>query len=304
MVLDNNDAARDREVAAHVLGQHRYRAPGADGADDRAALDPLDAGDGGGGGGAVGQDGAPAPTRVRVKYDARLYGARAPGKKEPLTGAFLRKYIAFAKARFAAPELTPEAGEAIAEYYADLRSSAEVRALPVTVRTLETLIRLASAHAKVRLSAYVEPADVGEATALMDLIMKSDPSAAEARRREGGAGGVGAGAKRARGEGEGEEGGAAPAPAPPGDEGEPAPETDDADMAAAPAGAPAGRGAIRAVVMELGQANAGAASVTGVLAELRARSAPAARAEVLAALAELEGEERILQEGEDFYLAS
>jgi DNA replication licensing factor MCM3 len=302
VVLDNNDAARDREVAAHVLGQHRYRAPGADGADDRAALDPLDAGDGGDG--RVDQNGEPAPTRVRVKYDARLYGARAPGKKEPLTGAFLRKYIAFAKARFAAPELTPEAGEAIAEYYADLRSSAEVRALPVTVRTLETLIRLASAHAKVRLSAYVEPADVGEATALMDLIMKSDPSAAEARRRAGG--GAGAGAKRARGEGEEEEGGAA-APAPPGDGGEPAPETDDAEVAgagAAPAGAPAGRGAIRAVVMELGQANAGAASVTGVLAELRARGAPAARAEVLAALAELEGEERILQEGEDFYLAS
>lgn len=32
-----------------------------------------------------------------------------------------------------APELTPEASEAIAEYYADLRNSQDVKALPVTV---------------------------------------------------------------------------------------------------------------------------------------------------------------------------
>jgi DNA replication licensing factor MCM3 len=31
VVLDNNDAARDREIAEHVLGQHRYRSAGAKG---------------------------------------------------------------------------------------------------------------------------------------------------------------------------------------------------------------------------------------------------------------------------------
>jgi hypothetical protein len=36
-----------------------------------------------------------------------------------------------------------------AEYYADLRNSQEVKALPVTVRSLETIIRLSCAHAKV-----------------------------------------------------------------------------------------------------------------------------------------------------------
>lgn len=36
------------------------------------------------------------------------------------------------------------------EYYADLRNSQEVKALPVTVRTLETIIRLSCAHAKAR----------------------------------------------------------------------------------------------------------------------------------------------------------
>ena len=54
------------------------------------------------------------------------------------------------------------------------------------VRTLETLIRLSCAHAKVRLSPYVEKGDVEEVAALMDLIMKSDPSAQQARAAGGG----------------------------------------------------------------------------------------------------------------------
>ena len=37
-----------------------------------------------------------------------------PVPQEPLSLPFLKKYIAFAKQRFAAPELTPEASDAIA----------------------------------------------------------------------------------------------------------------------------------------------------------------------------------------------
>ena len=39
-------------------------------------------------------------TAVRVKYDARLHGARVAGRKEPLTTAFLQKYIQYAKNRY------------------------------------------------------------------------------------------------------------------------------------------------------------------------------------------------------------
>ena len=49
-------------------------------------------------------------------------------------------------------ELTGEAMEAIGEYYAELRARADESALPITVRTLETLIRLSTAAAKARLS--------------------------------------------------------------------------------------------------------------------------------------------------------
>jgi hypothetical protein len=39
-------------------------------------------------------------TEMRVQYDARLHGPRdARGFKEPLTTAFLRKYIHYAKSR-------------------------------------------------------------------------------------------------------------------------------------------------------------------------------------------------------------
>jgi DNA replication licensing factor MCM3 len=76
-------------------------------------------------------------TPMYVKYDARLYGPRVAGQREPLSLPFLKKYVAFAKQRFSAPELTEEASEAIAEYYAELRNSQEVKALPVTVSIAE-----------------------------------------------------------------------------------------------------------------------------------------------------------------------
>ena len=174
VVLDNNDALRDRDIAEHVLGQHRYRTAGDDGktVGDDALVDSLE----------EDENRARGETPMRVKYDARLYGPRNPGQKDPLSLPFLKKYIAFAKQRFAAPELTPEASESIAEYYAELRNSSEVKALPVTVRTLETIIRLACAHAKIRLSPFVEAEDVQEVQSLVDLILKSDPSAENVRK--------------------------------------------------------------------------------------------------------------------------
>ena len=49
-------------------------------------------------------------------------------------------------------ELTGGAMEVIGDYYAELRAQADTNALPITVRTLETIIRLSTAAAKARLS--------------------------------------------------------------------------------------------------------------------------------------------------------
>ena len=63
------------------------------------------------------------------------------------------------------PELTKVAADNLAKSWRELREKSvdeeygEGRAVPITVRTLETLIRLATAHAKVRLSKKVEKID-------------------------------------------------------------------------------------------------------------------------------------------------
>ena len=44
------------------------------------------------------------------------------------------------------------AQEAIQDFYAELREHTDVSDLPITVRTLETILRLATAAAKARLA--------------------------------------------------------------------------------------------------------------------------------------------------------
>lgn len=327
VVLDNNDAARDREIAEHVLGQHRYRAPGDDGktvSDDTLIDSILEA-----------TQKAAGETQMRVKYDVRLYGPRRHGQKDPLSLPFLKKYIAFAKQKFSAPVITPEASSAIAEYYAELRNSAEVKALPVTVRTLETMIRLACAHAKVRLSPFVEASDVEEVIALMDLIMKSDPSAQEVRKAVGRREdrrtkrtrdtAEGANSDDDGSDGDGEDGDDRAAAAAMEEDEENSGKEDESDSEGGAAMEedadeeaisdvegdiePASLGAvlrdtIRGVVMELVQSTSGLASVTGVMGILKERKVKATRGEITTVLEELEGDEKIMLDGEDFYLAS
>lgn len=82
----------------------------------------------------------------------------------------MRKYIHIA--RCMKPKLTEEASKAIADEYSKLRSEDTVesdvaRTQPITARTLETLIRLSTAHAKARLSKNVT---VDDAYAAIELV--------------------------------------------------------------------------------------------------------------------------------------
>merc|ERR1711977_50489 len=72
-------------------------------------------------------------------------------KVEVLSIPFVKKYIQYAKSRIK-PVLTAEASERISEIYVSLRNDDmqgnQRKTSPMTVRTLETIIRLSTAHAK------------------------------------------------------------------------------------------------------------------------------------------------------------
>lgn len=82
---------------------------------------------------------------------------RATPEEAELTPAFIRKYLSFARMR-SRPALTDEALEEIRNYYVKMRNSGsgdQIKAIPISARQLEALVRLAEASAKTRLSQTV-----------------------------------------------------------------------------------------------------------------------------------------------------
>lgn len=182
VVLDKLDRGADRNISDHVLRMHRYTRAGQEGiplsfevsSTDHMAL-LKDTG-----------DNSDAADSIFQKYDPLLHGgfqtsSYAGSGNGILTLDFLKKYIYYAKTRFQ-PVLTDSAIDLIAEGYAELRSQQNARTLPVTARSLETLIRLASAHAKARLSKSIEKEDANKAMALMSFALyheASEPSVSD-----------------------------------------------------------------------------------------------------------------------------
>jgi DNA replication licensing factor MCM3 len=87
---------------------------------------------------------------------------------------FIKKYIQYAKSRVK-PVLTKGAADHIIATYSALRnddlSGNQRRTSPITPRTLETLIRLSTAHAKARLSNRVDEKDAKHAEAILRFAM-------------------------------------------------------------------------------------------------------------------------------------
>jgi len=111
----------------------------------------------------------------------KLAVAQGEEKPQVVTVDFLKKYLRYCKIRCKAPVLNEEARAEIAARYVDMRmrfqtgfsdaqnpDSEKKPKLAVTTRTLEALIRLATAHAKLKLRAdEVTKEDVIEAYKLM-----------------------------------------------------------------------------------------------------------------------------------------
>lgn len=109
-------------------------------------------------------------TPVYEKYDPLLHGSSRKSSDQILAVEFMKKYISVVKC--IKPKLSEQACELISNEYSRLRSqdsteSDVARTQPVTARTLETLIRLSTAHAKARMAKSVAPQD---AKAAIELV--------------------------------------------------------------------------------------------------------------------------------------
>ncbi len=90
--------------------------------------------------------------------------------------ALLRKYIAYAKQKFS-PKLTEGAMEEIKDFYVNLRNQSiktdsDIKPIPITARQLEGIIRLSTAHAKMRLSDEIKREDAIKAIELLKVSLQ------------------------------------------------------------------------------------------------------------------------------------
>lgn len=84
---------------------------------------------------------------------------------------FLRKYVSYAR-RTIKPILSQEASDKIKDFYVKLREKGKAdRAVPITPRQIEGLIRMSEASAKIRLSSVVEAYDAERAIRLTEYVL-------------------------------------------------------------------------------------------------------------------------------------
>jgi DNA replicative helicase MCM subunit Mcm2 (Cdc46/Mcm family) len=153
----------DDDARAHQMGQYHHRLAAKFTQDNLDAItgdadDPFNAsnrfgisGDlaiddlGGGGGG---------PRRSALETRLKRGVASVP-PEELLPVSALRKYVAYAR-RHCNPQLLPEAGVVLCEFYKELRlKHGSDEGMPITTRQLESLLRLSEARAKIELAEFV-----------------------------------------------------------------------------------------------------------------------------------------------------
>ena len=203
VVTDDIEDERDRRISEHVLRMHRYRQPGTEeGAPVREQPSQML-------GVGLEEEGSDKDktSEMYEKFNIMLHagfadvsGTGSRRKKDPeiLSIPFIKKYIQYAKSRIK-PILTKGAADLIVRTYSDLRNEdmneRQRKVSPMTARTLETLIRLATAHAKSRLSTRVEEKDAEVAKELLRFALfkevESDKAGRSKRRRTAGPRGTG-----------------------------------------------------------------------------------------------------------------
>ncbi|PKY04316.1 MCM-domain-containing protein [Aspergillus campestris IBT 28561] len=187
VMTDDIEDAKDRMVSEHVLRMHRYRQPGLEEGAPVREQQHQNLGVGLDDGNSQNQ-----PTEVHEKFNAMLHAGIANSNRnknkniEVISIPFIKKYIQYAKSRVK-PILTKGAADHIVTTYSALRndelSGNQRRTSPITARTLETLIRLSTAHAKSRLSSRVDEKDAKMAESILRFAMFKEVVEDERRKR-------------------------------------------------------------------------------------------------------------------------
>ncbi|CAH2040167.1 unnamed protein product, partial [Iphiclides podalirius] len=183
VMLDIADADHDNLISEHVLRMHRYRNPKEQDGEvlpmgltvEMLSTENPDA-----------EEVDESSESIYEKYDPLLHGNTRSKKEQIFSTKFMRKYIHIA--RLIKPKLSQDACDAIADEYARLRGQDSMeggvaRTQPVTARTLETLIRLSTAHAKCRLSFQVSSEDAHAAIELLHFAYFKKVLMKEKRRK-------------------------------------------------------------------------------------------------------------------------
>lgn len=143
-VFDVANSSYDNAVSEHIINNHRI--------------------------GAIIQhrENAETPEYTEAEIQAGIRDTEAPISKD-----LLRKYIVYARANIS-PVASPEVGRAIIKFYTELRQlkADPSKPVPVTIRSLEAVQRLAEASARMRLSNSITLEDVDTAKALITKSLR------------------------------------------------------------------------------------------------------------------------------------
>jgi DNA replication licensing factor MCM3 len=166
IILDEKDAEKDRRIAERVCKNHRY-----------SPIDPMSMHQ-------LNEDFIIEPAEFIQKEELMFEKSnlfKGDSRVDILTQGYLRQYVNYCRKNIA-PTLTDSSIELLSNLWATLREkdmneTNTQKVLPITIRSYETLIRLSTAHAKLRLSSTVELVDCKEAFRLMVFCLYRDEHA-------------------------------------------------------------------------------------------------------------------------------
>lgn len=154
VVRDTVDAAADERLAKFVVGSHIRSHPYAQTSMESSR-------------GAASSSSVGLSTPTLIQLADNLQAETLLSNVEPLPQTLLKKYIMYAKSRVR-PELTQVDVDKIARLYADLRrESLATGSIPITVRHIESMVRMAEAHARMHLRDFVRSDDIDVAIRVM-----------------------------------------------------------------------------------------------------------------------------------------